>query len=217
MPLEIIFTVGWAAPSFRVLRGLQCGSLALIAAVLTILILVVYLYPGNFWWRRLKHVGVTPLVLMIGSLFARKLVMWPYSNCVVCRHVWRRKPTVDDDNRVVDTSCINLARLMMLRCLRPTPPYFVSRNTSARLIFDDTFSLPNNAHRVELCIKSICFCVSVVTNYYYLEANTSCIGLVVTPNAAFRWDPGSNPGRWAVTISPGFDSRQMSGISPPGG
>ena len=100
-------------------------------------------------------------MLMVVSLFARKLVMWPYSSCMVCIDVCRRKPTMEDDDRVVDTNWICLARMMMLHCLSPTPTYFVSRNTSALLIFDNIFSLPSNAHRLGLCTKSICFYINL--------------------------------------------------------
>ena len=64
---------------------------------------------------------------------------------------------MEDDDRVFDTNWICLARWMMLYCLSPAPPYFVGRNTSALLIFDNIFNLPSSAHRVGLCIKSICF------------------------------------------------------------
>ena len=72
---------------------------------------------------------------MFGSLVARKLVLWPYSSCMVCRDVWRRKPTMEDDERVLETNWTCLARLMMLHCL--SPPLFVGSNTRALLIFDD--------------------------------------------------------------------------------
>ena len=68
---------------------------------------------------------------------------------------------MEDDDRVVDTNWICLARLMMLHCLSPTPPYFVGRNTIALCIFDNIFNLPRNAVRVGLCIKSIFFCVNL--------------------------------------------------------
>ena len=71
------------------------------------------------------------LMLILGLLFARKLVLWPYSSCVMCRDVWRRKPMMDSDDRVVDANWIYLARLMMRHCLSPTPSYFVSSNTIA--------------------------------------------------------------------------------------
>ena len=99
-------------------------------------------------------------MLMLGSLVARKLVLWPYSSCVVCRDAWRRKPTMEDDARVLEMNWIFLARLMMLHCLIPSPPYFVGRNTRALLIFDNIWSLLSNAGRVGLCIESICFCVN---------------------------------------------------------
>ena len=70
-------------------------------------------------------------MLMLGSLVARKLVLWPYSSCVVCRDAWRRKPTMEDDARVLEMNWIFLARLMMLHCLRLSPPYFIGRNTKA--------------------------------------------------------------------------------------
>ena len=71
------------------------------------------LLPG---WSRVSHVGVTPLMLMFGSLVARKLVLWLYLSCVVCRDVWRRKPTMEDDARVLKTNWICPARLVMLHC-----------------------------------------------------------------------------------------------------
>ena len=67
-------------------------------------------------WRHVSHIGVTPLMLMFGLLVARKLVLWPYSSCVVCRDVWRRKPTMEDDERVLEMNWICLVRLMMLHC-----------------------------------------------------------------------------------------------------
>ena len=76
-------------------------------------------------------------MLMFGLLVARKLLIWPYSSCVVCRDVWRRKPTMEDDERVLETNWIYLARLMMLHCFSP-PPYFVVANTRSLPIFDDT-------------------------------------------------------------------------------
>ena len=66
-----------------------------------------------------------------------------------------------DDDRVLETNWICLVRLIMLHCLSPTPPNFVSRNTRALLIVDDIWSLLSNAHKVGLCIESICFCVNL--------------------------------------------------------
>ena len=97
---------------------------------------------------------------MFGSLVARKLVLWLYSSCMVCRDVWRRKHTMEDDAKVLERNWICLARLTMLHCVSPIPPNFVGRNTRALLIFDDIWSLPSNAPRVGLCIESICFCVN---------------------------------------------------------
>ena len=94
-------------------------------------------------------------MLMFGLLVARKLVLWSYSSCVVCKDVWRRKPAMEDDDIVLETNWIYPARLMMLHCLSPTPPYFVSRNTSALLILDDIWSLLSIAHRVGLCIECV--------------------------------------------------------------
>ena len=65
-----------------------------------------------------------------------------------------------DDDRLLEMNWICLARLMMLHCWSPIPPYFVSRNTRYLLIFDNIFNLPSNAHMVGLCIKYIYFCVN---------------------------------------------------------
>ena len=78
----------------------------------------------QFRCRQVNHDGVTPLMLMLGSVIARKLVLWPYSSCVVCRDVWRRKPTMEDDERVIDTNWFYLARLVMFHCLSPTSTIF---------------------------------------------------------------------------------------------
>ncbi len=63
---------------------------------------------------------------------------------------------MEDDARVLEMNWIFLARLMMLHCLIPSPPYFVGRKTRALLIFDNIWSLLSNAGRVGLCIESIC-------------------------------------------------------------
>ena len=67
---------------------------------------------------------------------------------------------MENDDRVFDTYWICVARLMMLHCLSPTPPYFVGTNTSPLLIFDDIYNMRSNAHRVGLCIRSICFALN---------------------------------------------------------
>ena len=66
----------------------------------------------QFLRRCVSHVGVTQLMLMFGLLVARKLVLWSYSSCVVCKDVWRRKPAMEDDDIVLETNWIYPARLM---------------------------------------------------------------------------------------------------------
>ena len=87
-------------------------------------------------------------MLVLGLMVARRLVLWPYLSCVVCRDVWRRKLTMEDYDRVLEMDWICLVRLMMLHCLSPTTPNFASRNTSALLILDDIWILPSSQRKL---------------------------------------------------------------------
>ena len=56
--------------------------------------------------KHVSHVGFTPLVLMAGLSFARKLVLWPYLSYMVCKGIWRSNPTIKYNDNVVDKSWI---------------------------------------------------------------------------------------------------------------